>query len=124
MIRLRLISDVLDEQLKDINGENSGRVDGIVLELREEKPPRVAYLEVSPITLLGRFSLRFAQWYARHDRRFGDGRGVSFRVPWSRVSREGPTLRLDFDAEHTPIQAFEDFLRVKIVDRIPFGRHK
>ncbi|HXT16138.1 MAG TPA: hypothetical protein VN706_10950 [Gemmatimonadaceae bacterium] len=121
---IRLIADVLDEQLVDVHGENAGRVDGIVLELRDGKPPRVAYLEVSPITLLGRFSLRLAHWYARHDRKFGEGRGVPFRVPWSRVTREGPTLELDFDADVTPISALEDWLRVKIVEHIPFSRGK
>ena len=121
---MRLVAEVLDDQITDVHGERAGRVDGIVLELRDGKPPRVAYLEVSPITLLSRFSMRLAHWFARVDRRFGKGRGVPFRVPWTRVRREGPTLNMDLDVEHTPIEAFEDWLRVKIVERIPGGGRK
>lgn len=114
-----LVADVLDEQLRDSKGRQAGRVDGIVLELRDGKPPRLAYLEVSPITLLSRFSRRLAYWYARHDRRIGEGRGVPVRIPWSRVTRDGPTLVIDIDAESTPIFALEDWLRVHIVEHIP-----
>jgi len=119
---MRVVAEVLDEQIKDVNGVNAGRVDGIVLELRDGKPPRVAYVEVSPITLLSRFSMRLAHWFAPIDRRFGAGRGVPFRIPWTRLRRDGPTLRMDLDVEHTPIQAFEDWLRAKIVDHIPGHR--
>lgn len=120
-MNMHLVAEVLDTQVVDLHGRNAGKADGIVLELRDGRPPRVAYIEVSPITLLSRFSMRLAHWYARYDRRLGEGRGVPFRVPWSRVTRDGPTLKLDFDAGHTPIQALEDWLRVKFVQRIPGG---
>lgn len=116
---MHLIADVLDKQLQDNGERNAGRVDGIVLELRDELPPRLAYVEVSPITLLTRFSGRLARWYAtRLDRKL-PSRGVPFRIPWSRIERRGPTLRLDFDATATPIYALENWLRERIVARIP-----
>lgn len=116
---MHLIADVLDKQLHDNGTRNGGRVDGIVLELRDGKPPRLAYVEVSPITLFERFSRRFAHWYAtRLDRKL-DGRGVPFRIPWSRIERRGPTLCLDFDATATPIYALENWLRERIIARIP-----
>lgn len=116
---LRLARHVLDKQLKDVHGENAGRVDGVVLELRDGKPPRVAYVEVSPITLISRFSRRLAFWYAKHDRRFGKGRGVPFRIPWSRVTQGAPTLVVDLVVEATPINGLEDWLRRHIVEKIP-----
>ncbi|HVX39803.1 MAG TPA: hypothetical protein VHB25_09540 [Gemmatimonadaceae bacterium] len=116
---MRLIADVLDEQIQDNGERNAGRVDGIVLELREDRPPRLAYVEVSPITLLSRFSGRLARWYARRFDRKLDGRGTPFRIPWSRIERRGPTLRVDFDATSTPIFALENWLREHIVSRIP-----
>ena len=118
---MRLVAEVLDKQLCDSKGRKSGRVDGIVIELRDDKPPRLAYLEVSPVTLLSRFNRRFARWYARHDRKLGEGRGVPFRVPWTRIAPDGPTLVMDIDGEATPIFALEDWLRRKIVERIPGG---
>jgi hypothetical protein len=116
---MHLVADVLDEQLQDIHGENAGRIDGIILDVRDGKPPRVAYLEVSPVTLLARFSLRLARRYARFDRKLGPGRGEPFRIPWSRVTRDGPLLKMDLTLAATPINAFEDWLRRTIVERIP-----
>jgi sporulation protein YlmC with PRC-barrel domain len=116
---LRLVAEVLDQQVCDAKGRRSGRVDGIVLELRDGKPPRLAYIEVSPITLLSRFSRRLAHWYARHDRKFGEGRGVAARIPWTRMTHDGQTLTTDIDAESTPIFALEDWLRRAIVEKIP-----
>ena len=118
---MNLVSEVLDEQLCDSKGKPAGRVDGIVLELRDDKPPRVAYVEVSPITFLSRLSRRLAWWYAPHDRRFGEGRGVPFRIPWTRLTRSGPSLQMDIDSEATPIVAVEDWLRRHIVEHIPGG---
>ena len=116
---MHLIAEVLDKQLKDVNGRNSGRIDGIVLEVRDDKPPRVAYVEISPITLLKRFSDRLAGWWARFDRRLGPGRGAPFRIAWSRIVPSGPTLQCDLDVEATSIMALEDWLREHIVQHIP-----
>jgi hypothetical protein len=118
-VTLRLVAQVLDEQITDCDGENSGRVDGIVLELRENAPPKVAYVEVGPTALFGRLNVRFANWYARYDAKLGPGRGTPFRIPWSRITREGATLRMDLDVESTSINALEDWLRRVIVERIP-----
>lgn len=118
---MHLVAEVLDQQLCDSRGKPAGRVDGIVLELRNDRPPRVAYVEVSPITFLSRINRRLAWWYARHDRRFGKDRGVPFRIPWARLTPSGPSLQMDFDSEGTPIVAVEDWLRRHIVERIPGG---
>jgi hypothetical protein len=119
---MHLVADVLDEQLLDKTGKRAGRVDGIVLEQREGRPPRITHVEVSPITLLARFSRRFAQRYARWDKRLGNGRGVPFRIPWARLQQTGKAWRFDMDAEgETPILVLEDWLRVNIVERIPGG---
>lgn len=118
---MHLIGDVLDEQLRDSRGKNAGRVDGIVLEVRDDKAPRLAYLEVSPITLLARFNMRIAEWYARFDGRLGEGRGIPIRIPWSRVTREGTVLQMDMEVGDTPINALEDWLSRTIVQRIPGG---
>jgi sporulation protein YlmC with PRC-barrel domain len=120
-MKLNVVGEVLDKQIVDSKGRQAGRVDGIVLELREGKPPRLAYVEVSPITLLSRFNRRLAHWYARHDRKLGEGRGVAFRIPWSRLSQSGPGFVMDIDAESTPIFALEDWLRRHIVEHIPGG---
>jgi hypothetical protein len=114
-----LVADVLDEQLKDRRGDNAGRIDGIILQQRAGKPPVVAFIEVSPITALARFSIRLARWYARYDARLGSGRGAPFRIPWTSVRREARAFTFDGTIDATPINALEDWLRRTIVERIP-----
>ena len=116
---IRLIAEILDTQVVDANGENAGRVDGMILEVRDGAPPRVVAIEVSPITLLARFSRRLATWYAKRDARLGHGRGTPYRIPWERVQRSKLSIAIDRAVDDTPINAFEDWLRAKIVDRIP-----
>jgi len=116
---IRLIRDLLDKPLQDRNGESAGRIDGIVLELRDGHPPIVRFVEVSPITLLGRFSARLAKWYARHDAKLGPKRGKPYRIPWGSITHAGPRVTMNANVEDTPINALEDWLRNHIVDRIP-----
>lgn len=118
-MRMRLVRDVLDNELVDVNGQIAGKVDGIVLELRANAPPRVAFVEVGPVTLARRLNRRFGDWVARFDARFGPGRGAPIRIPFTRVSPAGPTLRLDLAADRTPLYAVERWLRDKIICRIP-----
>ena len=118
---LRLVRDVLDNKLRDVTGQNAGRVDGIVVELRDGAPPRVRYVEVSPITAARRLSRRLGRWMERLDRRFGPERGTPYRIPFTRLTGTGVDLRIDFRAEETPIFAAEQRLR-RVVSRIPGAR--
>jgi hypothetical protein len=119
-MKCHLVRDVLDMQLEDINRKRAGRVDGIIVELSDDgKPPKVVAIEVGPITLLARFSRRLAERYAKFDQRFGKERGRSYRVPWAKLIGRGPTIVFRDEIETTPINAVEDWLRVKIVERIP-----
>ena len=114
-----LVRDVLDKQLRDRNERNMGKVDGIVLELCDGAPPRVAYLEVGPPVVARRLGERLSAWVSRLDRRFGEGRGVAYRIPWTLVRPGVIDLDVNVDAEHTPAFAFEHWLRRTIVCRIP-----
>ena len=116
---LHLVADVLDAQVVDANDENAGRVDGIVLRLRPDAPPLVSHIEISPITLLARFSRRIAAWYAPRDARLGPGRGEPYRVEWHRITRTKLNIQLDRPADQTPIGALETWLKRWIVSRIP-----
>jgi hypothetical protein len=120
-MRVCLVRDILDNQLLDVTGRNAGKVDGIVLELRDGEPPRVRYVEVGPITLARRINRRLGGWVARRDARLGTGRGVPIRIPISRITLDSPSLGLDVSAESTPIMALEQWLRRTIVRRIPWS---
>jgi hypothetical protein len=120
-MQIRLVRDVLDNQLIDSTNQNAGKVDGIVLEVREGGLPVVRYIEVGPITLARRLNHRLGNWVARLDARLGEGRGKPIRIPISRVGVESPSLRLDLAVDTLPIMAFERWLRRNIVRHIPFS---
>ena len=68
--RLDLTREVLDMQLVDRDRTKLGRVDGIVLELREGQPPRIDALEMGFAVLARRVGRRAEGWVERLRRRF------------------------------------------------------
>jgi sporulation protein YlmC with PRC-barrel domain len=46
-----LVRDLLDQPVVDRNGRPMGRVDGIVLDLRADAPPRVVSIAIGPAVL-------------------------------------------------------------------------
>ena len=120
-MRIHLVREVLDKQLIDVTGQNAGKVDGIVLQMRSGEPPVVSYIEVGPITLARRLNQRLATWVTRLDARLGRGRGAPIRIPFARVTLDSPSLRLDMNADLTPIMALEQWLRRVIVSHIPWS---
>ena len=116
-----LIRDVLDNQLVDRNGRKMGKVDGIVVELRDGEPPRLVYIETGLPTLARRLHPRLASWIGALERKWGAKRGESYRIPWSKVCDVGINVDVNLDAEAMPALAYELWLRDAIA-RIPGGR--
>ena len=120
-MRIHLVRDILDKQLLDATQQKAGKVDGVVIEQRDDGPARVRYIEVGPVTAARRISHRLGEWVARFDSRLGKGRGEPIRIPISRVTMGSPSLQLDLTVDNTPIMTFERWLRLKIVQRIPWS---
>src|SRR3954466_10635101 len=59
---MNLARELLDAQLVDSDERMLGRVDGLLLELRPNRPPRVIAMEVGMITLVRRINLRLGGW--------------------------------------------------------------
>ena len=111
MHQFDLIRDVLDKQLVDIHKTQMGRVDGIVLELRDGEPPRVDHFEVGFAVLADRLHLP------------SEATRVSF--PWDNVREVTQHhIVLDVEAERTPAFDWELWLRKHIVSRLPGGKEK
>lgn len=115
---MNLIRDVLDNQLVDRGQRKMGKVDGVVLEVRDGRPPRVAYIEQGVSVLARRFGPRLGDWLRRWRR---DTREDPFRIPWSDVRDVGIDVEIDTDAEALPTLAWEQWLRRHIIGRIPGG---
>ena len=115
-----LVHDVLDAQLVDRTQRKMGRADGLVLELRDGEPPRVAALLVGGSVL----AERIGRWMVALTR------GVSrllriepavTRIAFERVRVIGSCVELDLDAHSTNTLRTELWLDDHIVCRIPGG---
>ena len=80
-MNIHLGRQVLDKLLKDVRGKRAGRVDGIVLQLREGKAPQLVAIEVGPTVFLSRISAGAAKAFARFARRVSPERAGPFRIP-------------------------------------------
>jgi sporulation protein YlmC with PRC-barrel domain len=119
-----LIRDVLDKQMVDRDGHKLGKVDGAVLELRDDGPPRLVYLEVGATTLARRLGRRLGHLARALARRWGGAHTDAYRIPWTRVRDVGIDIDVDVKCEETRIYVLEDWLRTHIVERIPGGKSR
>ncbi|HMC77161.1 MAG TPA: hypothetical protein VKH34_08505 [Vicinamibacterales bacterium] len=116
---MHLVRDLLDNQVCDARNRKMGKVDGIVLVLREGRPPRVAAIELGMSTLLCRISERLARFAARLERRWGISDGEPVRIPMARIKRVGPDVRAEIDADATTVYDWERWLDRVLIERIP-----
>jgi sporulation protein YlmC with PRC-barrel domain len=110
---------LLDQQVIDRNGEQMGKVDGVLIELRKSGPPRVAALVIGGGTAARRLHPGFARWLMRWRRRWGPTSDQPLEVPWSKVLKIGVDVKVDLDAEHTAALAWDHWVRRNIIGRIP-----
>lgn len=118
---MELVRDILDKQIRGRDDEKLGKVDGIVLELREGEPPRVAYIELGSATFARRIGRRFERWAVGLNRRLGVRR-PRYRIAFDRVTEYEPDVRVDIDAKRSPAFAWERWVREHIIKRMPFAK--
>jgi hypothetical protein len=117
---LELARDILDQQVVDREETKMGRVDGLVLELREGLPPRVDHIEMGGVVLARRLSPRLERWVDGWRRRFGVRKVARYKVPWSAVLElNSYHLKLDVAALDTPNFDWERWLRDHVIEHIP-----
>lgn len=119
---VNLIADVLDKQICDVNGERSGKVDGLVIVLREGKPPRVGYIECGAPVVARRFGKHWERIALALNRWLGVSEKPRYRIPWSKVKELDIDVTLDFGICDQPPFAWERWLRDHIIAKVPFGR--
>jgi hypothetical protein len=120
MKRLDLVRDLLDKQVVDRDETKMGRVDGLVLELRGDQPPRVRHLEMGFVVLARRLHPRCEAWLERLRRRFSVRKTARQRIDWSQVKEVNPHhVQVDVKALETPAFDWERWLRDRVVAKIP-----
>jgi sporulation protein YlmC with PRC-barrel domain len=108
---------ILDQQLVDRNGINMGKVDGVVLELREGRPPRVSAVLTGGHVLARRLHPKFESWARWVTRHWGPGHLEPMRIPWERVKKIGVDVKVDVAAEEG--MPWEHWVRDHIVRHLP-----
>jgi hypothetical protein len=118
---VQLVRDVLDKQVRDRRGVEMGRVDGVLLEIREGRPPRVECLEVGGPVPWQRIGPRLARWIAALRRHVGPTRTEPTRLAWDAVVRKDNQWLADVDVRQTPAHAWEEWLQDRLVRRLGGG---
>jgi sporulation protein YlmC with PRC-barrel domain len=116
-MKMDLGRQVLDQQLVDRSNLNIGKVDGIVLELRDNEPPRVAAILTGGHVLARRLHPWIERAAARLTRRWGPTASEPFRIPWSKVKKIGVDVKVDIAADE--VMPWEHWVRDHILRRIP-----
>jgi hypothetical protein len=117
-----LVRDLLDIRLQDRRRRTIGRVDGVLLEVRNGEPPRVAAMEVGVITLLRRMHPRLARWVRGAAVRWMPVPLTSVRLPLTLFRDVGVDIQLDVDAESDRrLLRVEKWLRRHVVQRVPWS---
>lgn len=115
---LHLMHEVVDGQLCDRTGQRIGRVDAIVLEPRDGKPPRIATILVGgPIRARRTGRIMIAISHLMRTLFRVRGGGVS-RIPFSAVRVIGDSIELDVERADLPSEHVERRL-ARLVCRIP-----
>jgi sporulation protein YlmC with PRC-barrel domain len=113
-----LVRDLLDRQVVDRNGKRLGRVDTIVLEIRDTEPPLVKAIEIGLVTLGERIHPFVGRCARAIEVLFGVEKDRPVRVPFARILSFEPDVKVDVAASDTNVLAFEEAAR-HVVMTIP-----
>jgi sporulation protein YlmC with PRC-barrel domain len=117
---MELIRDLLDKQVVDRQQTKIGKVDGIVMEIRAGKPPRITSIEIGATTLARRLGPRIGHVISRLAERLGgEGARMPCRISWDKVRDVGVDIEFDVDVRDTTIFDWQNWLRDKIICHMP-----
>lgn len=119
-----VIREILDKQLLDRDDNRMGRIDGVVLEVLEDGPPRVDHFELGFIVLARRLHPKLESWFASL-RRWSVRRSARQIVPWSAVTEVTQHhVKLNVEVDETPAFDWERWLRKNVVEKLPGGKEE
>jgi sporulation protein YlmC with PRC-barrel domain len=116
---LHLSHDVIDSQLVDRHQEKIGRVDELLLELEEGKPPRITTIVIGGAAR----ARRVGRWMVACRRAmhalFGHREEQESRVPFDAVRCIADTIELDVEGDTLEAMRLERWLATHVICRIP-----
>jgi len=106
-----LVRDLLDKKVVDRNGREMGRVDAVVITVRDGTAPRVEALELGPRVLAGRVCPILERWVAGLEHAFGVDAGRPLRIPFADVLDTHEHIKVDVAFGETAAATIEQRLR-------------
>jgi len=113
-----VVHDVLDKHIVDRNGREMGRVDGIVLEVRENAPPRLAEVLIGASVLGARVNPLLGRWVHGLEHALGIGKERPIRIAFSHVDAIGGKVKIDLAVGETGADTLEGRIRTWLL-KIP-----
>ena len=113
-----LVRDLLDKRLVDRNGREMGRVDGIILQLRDGAAPTVAAVEIGFAVLAYRVHPVWGRLAAALEHALGIERDRPIRIPIGRLAGVHGPITVDAAVGETGAGSVEQWLRRRI-SRLP-----
>ena len=118
---LHLSHNVIDSQLVDRHQEKIGRVDELLLELEDGKPPRVATIVIGGAARARRAGGWMVACHRAVHALLGQRAEHESRVPFDAVRCIADTIELDVEGDTLPSMRLERWLATHFVCRIPGG---
>ena len=108
---LLIVRDLLDKAVVDRNGREMGRVDGIVLELRTNEPPRLSQVLIGASVLGARVNVAFGRWVhgVEHGVGLGDERPI--QIDFAHIDEIGDKVKVDLAVGDTGADSLEQRVR-------------
>ena len=117
---LLVMRDLLDKQLVDRDREPLGRIDAIVMELRDGAPPCLVEFQVGLVPLARRFGRRAEVLAAALHRRWSVRRAARTEIAVSKVLEiDHHHIQVDLSAKDSTATDWERWLRRNLIDRLP-----
>ena len=116
---LHLSHSVIDSQLVDRHQEKIGRVDELLLELEEGKPPRVATIVIGGAARARRVGGWMLACHRAVHALFGQREEHESHVPFDAVRCIADTIQLDVEGDSLDSMHLERWLATHVIGRIP-----
>jgi sporulation protein YlmC with PRC-barrel domain len=111
-----VVHDVLDKHIVDRNGREMGRVDGIVLDVRENAPPRLVEVLIGASVLGARVNPVLGRWIHGVEHGLGIGDERPIRIAFSHVDEIGEKVKLDLVVGDTHAETLEARIRTWLLE--------
>jgi sporulation protein YlmC with PRC-barrel domain len=106
-----LVHELLDQPVVDRNGRPMGRVDGIVLDVRDDAPPRVVSIAIGPAVLGERLHRTVGRWIRGIEVACGVAEGRPVEIALTDIAVVNGRVHADVAAGDTAALAVEQRVR-------------